>query len=319
MNRTANRAARLFATVTVAVGIVALATSAHAHRMIQNTSTGRVTAGTPVACEAPGGFAHWGTSSIPWYHNTAGQGAGKATALQAAMQSWTAVTNASHVLTYTGTTTAGWATDGVNTLLWAVDNGCTGSCLALTALVLQSGQVIIESDVTFNSLYTWNTNGADYDTQAIAAHELGHSLGIHHTDVTSTPRPTMYATYFGSDGRSLEVDDQAALQCSESRYFSGGGGAVPPVPAYLHVFNESCRGLNSAEWAASSGASYYELYRSTSSSFSGQTLEYSGTALSDQFINVTTTTYLRVRACNAAGCSGYRNGNTTARYVSGCA
>lgn len=316
MNRMADRAARLFAAVTAVAGMIALETSAHGYRMIQNTSTGRVTAGALVTCEDPGGFAHWGASSISWYHNTAGQGAGKEAALKAAMQSWTDVTSASHVLTYAGTTTTGWATDGINTLLWAADNGCTGSCLALTALVLQSGQVIVESDITFNSLFTWNTNGADYDTQAIAAHELGHSLGIHHTEVTATPQPTMNATYFGSDGRSLEPDDQAALQCSESRYFSGGG-SPPPVPAYLDVISEQCRGLHTLEWTASSGATRYELYRSTSSTFSSQTLEYSGGALFD-VANVSTTTYFRVRACNASGCSGYRNGDEAARYISGC-
>ena len=186
--------------------------------MIQNTTVGRVSAGAAVTCSATGGFAHWNIRSISWFHNTANQGSGKAAALQAAMASWTNVTSADHVLTYAGTTTAGFSTDGRNTLLWASGNGCTGSCLALTALVLQSGQVIVETDITFNNSVTWATSGGDFDTQAVAAHELGHTLGIHHTNLTSTPRPTMYATYFGTGGRSLESDDQQALQCAESRY-----------------------------------------------------------------------------------------------------
>src|SRR6185369_4313533 len=124
------------------------------------------------------GFAHWNIRNISWYHNTAGQGSGKGTALSSAMASWTNVTSANHVLTYAGTTTAGFSTDGRNTILWASGNGCTGSCLAITALVLQSGQVIVETDISFNSNFTWNTNGADYDVQSVATHELGHTLGI---------------------------------------------------------------------------------------------------------------------------------------------
>jgi hypothetical protein len=200
---------------------IALAAPSHAFRMIQNTTVGRVTAGTPVTCTDAGGFTHWNNHGVSWYHNTANQGAGKAAALQSAMSVWTAVTKADHVLTYAGTTTAGWSTDGVNTLLWATGNGCTGNCLALTALVLQSGQVIVESDVTFNNGVTWRTDGTDYDTQAVAAHELGHSVGVHHTELTSTPRPTMYATYFGTGGQTLETDDKSALQCSACRYCSG--------------------------------------------------------------------------------------------------
>lgn len=209
---------KAFALALVAAGMIASAAPSHAYRMIQNTTIGRVSAGAAVSCSSSGGFAHWNTRSINWYHNTANQGSGKGTALQGALNVWTNVSSANHVLSYAGTTTAGFVTDGRNTALWATGNGCSGTCLAITALVLQSGQVIVETDVSFNNSVAWRTDGTNYDVQAVAAHEFGHALGIHHTEITSTPRPTMYASYFGTGGRVLESDDHAALQCAESRY-----------------------------------------------------------------------------------------------------
>lgn len=209
---------KIAASVLAAAGLFALATPSHAFRMIQNTGVGRFSAGAAVACNAAGGFTHWNNKNIQWRLNTSGQGSGKSGALTNAAASWTNVTSADHVLTNAGTTTTGWSTNGTNTVLWTSGAGCSGSCLAITALVLQAGQVIVESDIAFNPSYSWATSGADVDTEAVLAHELGHSLGIHHTELTSTPRPTMYASYFGTTGRTLETDDRSALQCAESRY-----------------------------------------------------------------------------------------------------
>ena len=211
--------------------------NAHAFRMIQNTSVGRTSSAVRVTCDDAGGFAHWATSSMSWRLNPANQGgtAGVAAAVQHGMASWTNVSPATYTLSYAGTTTNGFATDGVNTLLWTSGNGCTGGCLAITALVLAAGQVITEADVSFNNSVSWSTGGSDYDVEAVATHELGHSMGIHHTDVQRTHgRPTMYATYFGTGGRSLESDDADALNCAYTRYPPPGanlvyGGAAAPT------------------------------------------------------------------------------------------
>lgn len=92
---------------------------------------------------------------------------------------------------------------------------------------------------------------------------------------------------------------------------------APPMPASLTVTNGQCWSVNSASWAASAGATHYELYRSTNSSYTSQTLEYSGPNTSKGVL-ASTITYLRVRACNANGCSAYRVGDKAAHYYNGC-
>ena len=62
---------------------------------------------------------------------------------------WNGVSGSDYNLSRGADTGTGFVPDGTNTLIWAVGNGCTGNCLALTALTLQAGQVIVESDITF--------------------------------------------------------------------------------------------------------------------------------------------------------------------------
>lgn len=216
------RALRVVFLNMTTIGVILLASrDAAAYRMIQNSSPGRTSTGIRVQCSDAGGFVHWNRTQVSFRLNPANQGgeSGTPLALQRALASWTGVSPAGYQLDYSGTTNAGFTTDGVNTLLFATGNGCTGSCLAITALVLTSGQVIQETDVSFNNAYDWNTNGGNYDVEAIAAHEIGHCMGIHHTEITKPRnRPTMYSAYFGTDGRTLEADDRDALNCAYNRY-----------------------------------------------------------------------------------------------------
>ncbi|HSG41055.1 MAG TPA: S8 family peptidase [Thermoanaerobaculia bacterium] len=92
---------------------------------------------------------------------------------------------------------------------------------------------------------------------------------------------------------------------------------VPDPPLYLLVVPWMCYGNYDLLWSSSDGATYYELYQSTSSSFTTQTRIYQGMERYS-YVNIGATRYYRVRACNAWGCSGYTNGNRSATYVNGC-
>jgi hypothetical protein len=94
-----------------------------------------------------------------------------------------------------------------------------------------------------------------------------------------------------------------------------GAGAPPAVPT-LTVTSNLCFGSNDSSWTASSGATAYELWGSSTSTFTFPGLYYSG-ASTFHSLNVGSTTYFHVRACNANGCSAFSN-TGIARYTRGC-
>ena len=97
------------------------------------------------------------------------------------------------------------------------DNGhiCNGSCLAATLTGYYSGSTITDADVYTNTkpkLYSSREPdgcSAEYDIDGIMVHEVGHVIGIGHSNVSgATMYPSVAACNAGN--RSLEADDIAA-------------------------------------------------------------------------------------------------------------
>lgn len=65
----------------------------------------------------------------------------------------------------------------------------------------------LAGDIVFNTSQAWKIN-SDFDLQTVAIHEIGHSLGLDHSAITSA---VMYASYNGMK-QSLTADDITGLQ-----------------------------------------------------------------------------------------------------------
>lgn len=99
-------------------------------------------------------------------------------------------------------------------------------------------------------------------------------------------------------------------------YLTGANGVVvtlpPGAPASITVPATNNTGSYSVSWGAASGTkTAYQLYEATSSTFTGESLIYSGLAVSQSLSRGNGTRYYRVRACNGSACSGYAPGSNT--------
>ena len=92
---------------------------------------------------------------------------------------------------------------------------CTGSCLAATLTGYYTGNTIYDADVYTNTRYSYFSSrekdgcSGEYDIDGIMVHEVGHVIGIGHSDVAGA---TMYPSVSAcnSNNRTLESDDIAA-------------------------------------------------------------------------------------------------------------
>jgi hypothetical protein len=92
---------------------------------------------------------------------------------------------------------------------------CNGSCLAATLTGYYSGNTIYDADVYTNTKYKFTSSketdgcSGEFDIDGIMVHEVGHVIGIGHTNVAgATMYPSVSSCNFNN--RTLESDDIAA-------------------------------------------------------------------------------------------------------------
>lgn len=94
--------------------------------------------------------------------------------------------------------------------------------------------------------------------------------------------------------------------------------ATPTIAPTLTVVPEHCFGSNTLAWTTISGATHYQLFSSSTITFTGSDRIYIGSN-TGLFVNVAynSTEYFRVRACNGNGCGPYSS-IKSASYFNGC-
>ncbi len=167
-------------------------------------------------CTTEGGKEiKWQNPDATYLVNNSGGPSGSIGALLEGMQPWTDVATSEFVFDYGGTTssTAHGENDGANIVTFGslpVGTLAENRFWFRTSPPPREGE-ILDSDIRFNTYYTWNTTGSSgtYDLQNVGTHEHGHSLCLIDLYSGTDSEKTMYGSASSGETkkRTLEQDD----------------------------------------------------------------------------------------------------------------
>jgi len=147
--------------------------------------------------------------------NTSGGPSGAVSAVQDAMQTWTDVATSEFIFIYGGTTsnTAHGSNDGANIVTFGslpAGTVAENRMWYTTTPPSREGE-LIDSDLRFNTYYSWSTSGVPgaFDVQNVGTHEHGHSLCLVDLYSGADAEKTMYGYTSAGETKkqTLDFDD----------------------------------------------------------------------------------------------------------------